>query len=171
MTINLSLSADSIASAVRKLEDARDNLMQGISDYVDTMVSEGADVANSAYGSLATAWGIRDDSNDEGVVNGHIGVSGDPDAVIIAEFGAGDATVPNEFENAIPGVEVYAGEYSEKKGSGEYAKTLAASGGETGFWHFGGRVYHEVEPRRGLAKAKAFIVVSSDNYAEEMIHL
>ena len=170
MTIHVLLSQGSIQYAIRRLQEAQENLKQGTADLVDTLVSDGADVANSAYGGMATAWGQRDREED-GLIEGHIGVGGDPDTVIIAEFGAGDATIPNEFENEIPGIEVYAGEYSKKKGSGEYASSLAASGGVTGTWHFGGRPYHEVEPRRGLAKAKAFIVVSADDFAEEMIHL
>ena len=59
---------------------------------------------------------------------------------MIAEFGAGQATMPVMFENDVP--EVYEGSYSESpEGSGEYARF--------GSWHFGGEYFTEVPARHG----------------------
>ena len=81
---------------------------------------------------------------------------------LIAEFGAGDATIDVMFEN-YPGVDVYPGSYSEQVGSGEYAAT--------GKWHFGGKEYTEVQPRGGLYNAKVFIKDNAAEIAKEVIKL
>ena len=83
-------------------------------------------------------------------------------APVIAEFGAGDATIPVLFEN-YAGVDVYPGSYSEQVGSGEYA--------ETGVWHFGGKVYRQVEPRGGMLMAREYIRDNSTEIAREVIEL
>ena len=66
------------------------------------------------------------------------------------------------FENYV-GVDVYPGAYSELVGSGEYA--------ETGKWHFGGKVYTEVQPRMGLLDAKTYIEDNAVELAQEVILL
>ena len=169
MKINIKLSESSIENAISKLEEILENLMQDVGETVDILLTDGAEVANIAYGEMATAWGIRD-SEEDGVVSGHIGVRGASDDVVyIAEFGAGDSTMEViDFENPPP-VDVYAGAYSEQKGSGEYAESLEASGGVTGTWHFGGQEYHEVMPRHGLLNAKAHILASAEDIAREVI--
>ena len=170
MNITVHLSNESIQSAIRKLEDAKDNLEFGVEELVDILLTDGAEVANIAYGNMATAWGHRD-SEEGGIVTGHIGVSAEDDtSVYIAEFGAGDATMEvTGFENPPP-VDVYAGAYSEQVGSGEYARSLA-NNGETGTWHFAGKVYHEIQPRHGLLNAKAHIIASATDIAQGVIRL
>jgi hypothetical protein len=162
MTFNLKLDTLSIQSIVRKLRDSKEELEQSVADFVDTMLTDGAMVANSHYGNMATAWGKRDTEQD-GLVEGHIGVSGVNDEVVyIAEFGAGDATLPVMFEN-YPGVDVYAGAYSEQLGTGEYAAT--------GKWHWQNAVFTEIPPRAGLLNAKNYLLEEGNNAAQEMIHL
>lgn len=173
MKINIHLSDTSIESAISQLEDALEQLKGDVGEFVDIMLLDGEMVANEAYGEMATAWGQRDsdETNEEnGIVTGHIGVSGEnEDVVYIAEFGAGDATMEvTVFENPPP-VDVYAGAYSEQKGSGEYKRSLDASGGESGTWHFGGQIYHEVPARHGLLNAKAHIIASAGDIAREVI--
>ena len=166
MIINFKLDTASLESAIRKIEMARDELIQSTEDFVDILCVDGAEVANSRYGRMATAWAHRDsDENDpdDGIIVGHIGVTArNEDVAVIAEFGAGNATIPVQFENE-PDVEVYPGAYSELVGTGEYA--------DTGRWHFGGVEYRAVIPRAGLLNARNHIMDHGDSVAEEVIHL
>ena len=154
MKINVSLSSESIQSAIEELSFIGDQLDQGMKDVVDILTTEGAEKAQAAYGSMATV------STGIGDYEGVIVASGD--AVVIAEFGAGDATMPIMFENYV-GVDVYPGAYSEQVGSGEYAAT--------GKWHFGGNEYTEVEPRAGLLNAKLHIKDVAEQVVREVIQL
>lgn len=155
MKINIDLSQRGVLSAIHKLRTAKENLRWGLNDTVSILAKNGAMIANGEYGSMANA---IDWMEDESV--GKISVVGD--APVIAEFGAGDATMEVRFEN-YPGVDVYPGAYSEQVGSGEYA--------ETGRWHFGGHVYTEVEPRMGLLDAKLYIIDQAAEIAKEVIKL
>ena len=157
----MKLSTQSLESAISKLQDALDELKGDIGEWLDIMLTDGEEVANIAYGSMATALGQRDNEED-GIFTGHIGVTGEnEDVVYIAEFGAGDATMESTgFENDPP-VPVYAGAYSELVGSGEYA--------EKGYWRFGGQKFTEVPARHGLLNAKAHILASGDDIAKEVI--
>lgn len=93
MKLNVTLSEMSIENAIRKLEDAIDDISNGISEVIDIFCMDGADIANQSYGSMATAWGQRDNVKDC-KAEGHIGVSAKTeDVAIIAEFGAGYATM------------------------------------------------------------------------------
>ena len=94
------------------------------------------------------------------VSEGTIVVAGD--MPLIAEFGAGQATMPVMFENA-PATPVYEGSYSELEGSQEYYKY--------GSWHFGGEYFTEVPARHGLLDAKQFIVENGTDIAAEVFHL
>ena len=156
MTINIRLSTESIARAISRLQQAKQNLQDGLSETIEILTSEGAEIAQAADGSMATVTGYMD-----GETTGIIEASGGDEA-IIAEFGAGDATIPVMFEN-YPGVDVYPGAYSEQVGSGEYAMT--------GRWHFGGQMYTEVEPRAGLLNAKYYIQEVAGEVAQEVIML
>lgn len=155
MTINLGLSTESILAAISKLRNAKDNLEWGVAELLDSLSTNGAEVANDHYGSMAHADGYATD-----FTVGKIIVSGEVPG--IAEFGAGDATIPVVFENE-PDFPVYPGSWSEREGSGEYAKT--------GRWHFGGKEYTEVQPRMGLYNAVLFIEENSTDYAKELIRL
>ena len=163
MKITVKLDSTSIESAISKLQDALDQLMADAGEWLDIMLVDGEEVANIAYGSMATAWGRRDsDGEADGIISGHIGVTGENDDVVyIAEFGAGDTTMESTgFENDPP-VPVYAGAYSELVGSGEYA--------EKGYWRFGGQKFTEVPARHGLLNAKAHILAAGDDIAREVI--
>ena len=157
MTIKLVLSESGINSAVKKLTDAKDNLLYGVEQTIDILTKEGAILAQSKYGGMAA---VSQDmpSQDTGVIS----TSGDTN--IIAEFGAGDATLDPSalFEND-PKTPVFSGAYSLLEGSKEYW--------EYGRWHFGGRVYTEVEPRLGLYSAKEYIKAESTRIAKEVIRL
>ena len=155
MTLNITLDTGSIQNAIHQLQTVKDNIQNGLKQTIDILVQEGAAVATQAYGGMATASGAM--SSD---THGTITATGE--AVIIAEFGAGDATMPILFEG-YPDVDVYPGSYSEQVGSGEYATT--------GKWHFGGREYTEVPARAGLYLAKMFIESESTNVAVGAIKL
>ena len=157
MKINIKLSDTSIRRAISRLNTAKQNLRWGVSDTVEILANEGADIAQDAYGGMANAIGYM---QDETV--GIIASTGEEN--LIAEFGAGDATIPGVgFENA-PDTPTYAGAYSEsEEGAGMYARF--------GWWKFGGRVYTEVEPRMGLVKAKVHIIETAEETAKEVIKL
>ena len=154
MKLKINLSTESIDAAIGRLLEAQDNLDYGLRQMVDILTTEGAMEAQSHYGEMATV------TSEADYYHGVIAASGE--AVGIAEFGAGDETLPVLFEN-YPGFDVYAGSYSEQVGSKEYFMT--------GRWHFGGMEYHEVEPRAGLYNAKVYIQDSAVEVAQEVIQL
>lgn len=155
MTINVSLSNESIAQAIRKLERVKENLEIGLGEAIAILTNEGAEIAQVAYGD----WGVQATPITE-ETHGEIIVSGD--MPLIAEFGAGQATMPVMFENA-PETPVYEGSYSELEGSQEYYKY--------GSWHFAGKYYTEVPARHGLLDAKNYIVDNGTQIAQEVIQL
>ena len=128
-------------------------LEQDLEQFVEILANEGAEVANAAYEDFPVAATPHADGN-----HAEITVSGD--MPLIAEFGAGQATMPVLFENNI--TEVYEGSYSESpEGSGEYARF--------GSWHFGGKYYTEVPARHGLLDAKQYIIENSTEIAREVL--
>ena len=153
MTIQLTLSTESIKAAIRKLEDIQEKLESGMEEVVEILTNEGAEIAQSAYGDFPVqATPITEETHGEIVVYG--------DMPLIAEFGAGQATMPVMFENA-PATPVYEGSYSELEGSGEYARY--------GSWHFGGEYFTEVPARHGLLDAKQYIIENGTDIAREVI--
>ena len=163
MTITVPLSEEGVRRAIVRLNQVKQNLRFGLQDTIDALVTDGAVVANDKYGGMAEAIGYMDDE-DHGVVAA-VGESN-----LIAEFGAGDATLPPEgmFEGS-PDTDVYPGAYSEQVGSGEYYRTRRDTG--QGRWHFGGVEYTEVEPRMGLYNAKNYIEKNAIYVAQEVIKL
>ena len=166
MKITVKLDSTSIENAITTLQDALDQLMADAGEWLDIMLVDGEEVANIAYGSMATAWGRRDsDGEADGIISGHIGVSGASDDVVyIAEFGAGETTMQvTGFENDPP-VPVYPGSYSELVGTGEFARDRKWE-----FPHGSGHYMDHVEPKHGLLNAKAHILASGDEIAREVI--
>ena len=160
MKITIRLSSRSISNAIMKLRQAQENLRWGLQETIDILVKDGAMVANDKYGSMAEAVGYMPDEN-----TGIIASTGD--ANLIAEFGAGDATLPpgGMFENS-PSTPVYPGSYSELVGTGEYASE--------GRWQFppnSGNYLTEVPPRMGLYNAKNYIEKNAVEIAKEVIKL
>ena len=158
MKIEIQLSEESVRSAIRQLRQIQDNLRWGLEETIDILVKDGEMVANSKYGGMAEAIGYMPDEN-----TGIIAAVGK--ANLIAEFGAGDATLPpaGMFEDS-PDTPVYPGSFSEsEEGSGEYAAT--------GKWHWGGAVFTEIEPRMGLYNAKNYIEKNAIDIAKEVIKL
>lgn len=154
MTIQISLSESSIERAIRRLERMQENLQQGLEETVDILAREGGQIAQAAYGDMAIANGY----SAEGF--GLIISTGENN--LIAEFGAGQATMPVMFKNA-PHTPVYEGSYSELVGSKEYY--------EHGSWHFGGKYYTEVPARHGMLDAKEYLIEHSTEVAKGAIRL
>lgn len=154
MTIHIELSTESINRAIERLHEAQENLEYGVQQLVEILTREGVEEAQSSYGDMAAV------SSETDVLHGTIMATGE--AVIIAEFGAGQATMPVMFENA-PETPVYEGSYSELVGTQEYYRF--------GSWHFGGKYYTEVPARHGLLNAKTYIQENSTRIAQEVIHL
>ena len=161
MNVTIDLSLESIQAAIRKLNTAKANLRWGVSELVDSLSSNAAEVANDAYGGMANAVGY----GEEETVGKVIATGA---AVGFAEFGAGDTTMEVEFENN-PDFPVYPGSWSYLEGSGEYFETLETTG--QGYWHFGGQKYTYVWPRHGLLDAKNFIIQNSTDFARDVIRL
>lgn len=158
MTIRIHLNTGSINNAIKKLQKAKNGIENGLKQGIKILTTDGAAVAQSAYGGMATATGDMI-SDNVGKIEATGGADGN---VYIAEFGAGDATMPIMFEG-YPGVDVYPGAFSKQVGSGEYAAT--------GAWHFGGRRYTEVKPRAGLYLAKMYIEEEGTNIVKGAIKL
>lgn len=156
MTITMSLSDADIKRVIRELTLIQDNIKESAENITEILTNEGAEIAQAAYGD----WPVKAtaDTRERGV--GTIVVAGD--MPLIAEFGAGQATMPVMFENA-PATPVYEGSYSELEGSQEYYKY--------GSWHFGGEYFTEVPARHGLLDAKQFIVENGTDIAAEVFHL
>jgi len=157
VNIKIELNTSSINSAIRQLKRVKDNIEDGLKQTIDILVKDGAMTAQSCYGSMANVRGYMT-SDHSGVVE----ASGD--AVLIAEFGAGDTTINPLalFENA-PSTEVFPGSYSLLVGTKEYATY--------GSWHFGGREYTSVTPRLGLFNAKQSISGIAGMVAQGVIKL
>lgn len=156
MTINLVLSKQGIQSAIQRLQQAKENLEDGVRQTVEILTLEGAEIAQAADGEMAVVTHSVMDNT------GIISATGETN--LIAEFGAGDTTIsPSGLFEHEPDTEVFAGSYSLLEGSKEYY--------ETGKWHFGGREYTFVEARQGLLKAKEHIVNNGTQIAREVIKL
>jgi hypothetical protein len=161
--IKIQLSEAGIHKAIVRLNQMQQNLRFGLQDAIDVLVTDGALVANDKYGGMATAIGYMDNET-----HGIVAAVGETN--LIAEFGAGDATLPPSgmFEN-VPDTDVYEGAYSEQVGSGEYARTRRETG--QGRWHFGGVEYTRIEPRMGLYNAKNYIEKNASYVLQEVIKL
>ena len=160
MTINVSLSTESIAAAIHRLEMAKDNLKAGLQQTVDILAKEGSIVAQMSDGSMANVEFVTDSETQSRVI-----ASGG-DSAIIAEFGAGDATLsPRDFfeDGGALDADVFPGSYSLFVGSRDYYNF--------GSWRFGGKWYTEVAPRHGLFDAKLFIIGNAAEIAKEVIKL
>ena len=164
MTINISLSTDSIREAIETLSMYRDIFEDGVKTVVDILAQEGAMVANAAYGGMAKA---RAESND---TSAQIIVSGK--APGIAEFGAGYATMEfHPFADRAP-YPVEVGSYSRaQRPYGLFYITNDLTDGTDGYWIFGGQYYDRVEPRHGLLDAYDHIMAESTEIAKGVLSL
>ena len=159
MTLDLKLDTASIDRVIEKLK----NISFDVGELVDVLCEEGAAEANAAYRSWATAEAWRESEGEDTATGLIIAQSDTEDHLLIAEFGAGDATVnPADVfeEDELDGM-VYRGSYSLEKGTQEYWNT--------GKWHFGKREYTRVEPHLGLYSAKQYLLSNSTRIAEEVM--
>ena len=150
MRIPVTLSEESIQNAIDILTQKQNELDEKLEQVIELLVNEGAEIARTAYGE----WPVVTTPIADGT-EGSIVVAGD--MPLIAEFGAGQATMPVMFSNS-PDTPVYEGSYSELKGSQEYYKY--------GSWHFGGEYFTEIPAKHGLLDAKNFIQENSTEIAQ-----
>ena len=163
MKIEIRLSTDSIDHAISELKKASDNLQYGVQQTIEILTREGGDIAKSHTGGMAEISTATNDTT--GTISETSDSSSDRgNTALIAEFGAGDTVInPSAmFENS-PSTPVYSGAYSLLEGTKEYATY--------GRWHFGGRVYTQIEPRMGLFYAKQGIIQMANRVAQEVIKL
>lgn len=159
MNINISLSTESIESAIRQLTRLEENFSEDSGKLVEILTQEAAEVAQSAYGEWNVATVPITFKNE-----GEIIVAGDNPAM--AEFGAGNATLsPGDyFENGHAlDSEVWPGSWSLYKGSMDYYFFK--------HWKFGGKWYEEVAPRQGLYRAKQYLIENSTKIAQEVLQI
>lgn len=163
MNIKLTLGAEEINRLIDDLEFFNEHIGE---ELINVLCIEGADEANFAYGSMASATGGVVEASDGSVTGKIIATSGNEDTLLIAEFGAGDATISPSMEFESSGLDsvVYPGAYSRLKGSKEYY--------EHGSWQFPPKsgIYHtEVEARHGMFNAKLYVMQNYERLAEELI--
>ena len=168
MKIDIKLSDESIRNAIRMLENAKENLDYGLEQTLEILAKNGADEANKAYGSMATAHDFKDDTFTTSIV-----VTGDEP--IIAEFGAGYGTMEDHpfAKNAPVPIEVasYSKEnFDRSMYGGLFYITNDLYPGE-GYWIFGGQTYQRVEPRHGLLDAYNYILQNGAEIARSVIKL
>ena len=165
MNISLKLSDSSIRNAIRQLTDVKENLKYSVNDIVETLAYDGALVAQAAYGSMAKAEMQPDTMNQSKIV-----VSGG-DKAIIAEFGAGYATMEyHPFAKNAP-VPIRVASYAEAQYPyGLFYITNDLYPGE-GYWIFGGNYFDRVQPRHGLLNAHDYIMENSTKIAKEVTKL
>lgn len=158
MKIKIGLSDYELRAVVSTLAQAKINLENGVEQTLAILTKNGAMEAQAAYGSMAVV------DYDSDATMGLIGTSGD--VGIIAEFGAGDATLdPSPLFENLPSTPVYPGSYSEV-----HAKQYA----DYGRWEFppgSGNWMTEVQPRMGLFHAKEYILAEGINVAKGAISL
>lgn len=131
------LSVGQINKLIRSIERYEDSFNRKTSRLIEELTLDGAEEAQRAYRSMAMVSATTEENT------GHIIASGE--AVIIAEFGAGDATNENHPFSNEP-VEITPGSYSRSElGTGEYD--------ETGEWHWNRQRFTEIQPRKGLEEA------------------
>ena len=167
MTISIDLSTESISKAIRKLQGIKDNLTADLQNTIEILAEEGAMQARIAYGSMSTANAETVNETQAKI----IADAGDADATIIAEFGAGYATMEDHpFAQNAP-VPIKVASYSQAQYPyGLFYITNHLMPGE-GYWFFGGREYDRVEPRHGLLNAYDYILGNSTRIAKEVIKL
>ena len=165
MKINISLSEESIQSAINKLLSIKDNLAYTVNDIVEVLAYDGAEEANMAYGGMVSAQ-MQPVSMDEAKI-----VVPGGDKAIIAEFGAGYATMEyHPFADKAP-VPIKVASYSEAQYPyGLFYITNDLYPGE-GYWVFGGQYYDRVQPKHGLLNANDYIVANSTRIAKEVFRL
>lgn len=166
MNVKLSLDSNAISQLIDRLEFFKDHIGE---ELVNILCIEGADEANIAYGSMASATGGVEEASESSTIGKIIASSDNGDKLLIAEFGAGDATLDptTQFEKSPP-VPVYPGSYSLLEGTGEYYLSRLEWGG-TGIWHWNGIPYSAIPPRQGLFNAKQYVLQNFRRLAEEVI--
>ena len=161
MKIDISLlSPESVQNEIARLKVRKMHFEEDLEQLIDILVNEGAEVAQSAYGDFPVeAVPIAEGDRGEIFVYG--------DMPLIAEFGAGDATLdPGELFERSPETDVFPGSYSLEEGTREYWDSHLNG---QGVWHFGGEPYTQVPPRQGLYKAKQHIIETSTETAREVM--
>lgn len=153
MKIKVSLSEESILSAIEQLRILDGEIQECVKQTVDILANEGSEIAQVAYGN----WNVVVIPDVISKTRAEITVGGDYPAM--AEFGAGRATLTGGFEN-FPN-NVYPGSYSE-----EHAEQFST----WGFWEFAGRYYREIPAHHGLLNAKQYIIENSTQIAQEVFN-
>ena len=162
MNITVSLNTVQINDLIDRLMFFQEHMTE---ELVNILCIEGSEVANIAYGNMASADGGVVSADKSGSVGKIIATGSNEDELLIAEFGAGDATIypAMEFETTELDAYVFPGAYSLFKGTRDYYNF--------GSWKFGGQWYTEVPARHGMFDAKLYIMQNYVRLANEVIRI
>ena len=143
-TYTAELSTASIDRLIQQIEGYRDVVLQpALMSGMETIAANATKEAQTSFGSAVSVTYAPQEPSMAYTI------TGTGKAVGFLEFGAGIWTEENHELAANAPFPVYEWSYSELSGSGEgYAK---------GYWHFGGRVFYGIQPRRGLYNASSFV--------------
>lgn len=156
-SIKAELGASSLRQAAEKIRRYAAGFDNSEQQFVRKAVGLGTDTASEAYGQSVSVRGEAEGTSGKVIASG--------DAVTFLEFGAGYQAFNGDFPSANIPFDVRPGSWSETEGSGEFARTYAQGDGR---WHFGGRVYKFVAPRRGMGLAEDAIIQQTDAIVKEV---
>lgn len=150
ITIPVALSVESIQRVIEDLTDYKEDIQTTLGEVIQTLAAKGAIEAQKAYGNYPVT--VEDHADG---LDGDITVTGD--MPMIAEFGAGDATLSGGFTNT-----------PAEARPGSWSETHAQQYSRQGYWIFNGVKYTKVEPHRGLYEAMNYIKANSTAVAKEV---
>ena len=150
ITIPVDLSVESIQRVIEDLTDYKEDIQTTLGEVIQTLAAKGAIEAQKAYGNYPVT--VEDHTDG---LEGNIIVTGD--MPMIAEFGAGDATLSGGFTNT-----------PAEARPGSWSETHKQQYSRYGVWVWGGKAYTEVMPRKGLYEAKEYIKANSTSVAKEV---
>lgn len=157
--IRVSLDQKSIEKAIKQLRYMAEDLEERTNKAVELLTIHGKAAAHAEYGNrLDVDWEAKD-----GV--GKIIATGDK--AIIAEFGAGFATMEYHPMADNAPVDIKVGSYSREHG-GLFAALLDA-GAPDPYWMFGGKEYRQVQPKPGMLAARNYIMYWYEDIVREVL--
>ena len=158
MSARVSIKVEGVDKAVKALEKRITKYPEYFGKVIHTALVHGGYMARALYngGNINTAVTVSAERAHVYYDFAYCKLNADGDAVVFLEYGAGDQAGAGDFEGQDlnfeedSGVMIYPGSYSEENAQ-EYSSW--------GVWFFGGQVYHEIQPRRGMLHASQIVKV------------
>lgn len=147
--------SQSIDKALKKLDEIQKQFDVKVDQFLREVAELGAGAARAAYGSSSVSVAVESRGKNEYAVV----ATGEP--LLFLEFGAGDATDKSHWNASVITTPVYPGSWSGSPlGSKMYFRF--------GFWVFGGQIYHEIQPKRGMLAAYEAIMQNWQDVARRV---